>query len=99
MGQKVHPVGMRLGITRTWDSRWFENKQYVEWLHEDLRIRRELDGMTIAHLTDMHIGKFTRPGILPGIVAQVRKLGSCGENGEKHVGNQEIDCDDQHGNH
>src|SRR5580700_4635120 len=46
MGQKVHPVGMRLGITRTWDSRWFENKQYVEWLHEDLRIRRELDGMS-----------------------------------------------------
>jgi small subunit ribosomal protein S3 len=46
MGQKVHPVGFRLGITRTWDSRWFENKQYVEWLHEDLRIRRELDKMS-----------------------------------------------------
>ena len=46
MGQKVHPVGLRLGITRTWDSRWFENKQYVDWLHEDLKIRRELDGMS-----------------------------------------------------
>jgi small subunit ribosomal protein S3 len=46
MGQKVHPVGFRLGITRTWDSRWFEDKQYVEWLHEDLRMRRELDGMS-----------------------------------------------------
>jgi small subunit ribosomal protein S3 len=46
MGQKVHPVGLRLGITRTWDSRWFENKQYVEWLQEDLKIRRELDGMS-----------------------------------------------------
>jgi small subunit ribosomal protein S3 len=46
MGQKVHPVGLRLGITRTWDSRWFENKQYRDWLHEDLKIRRELDGLS-----------------------------------------------------
>ena len=46
MGQKVHPVGFRLGITRTWDSRWFEDKQYVEWLHEDLKMRKELDGMS-----------------------------------------------------
>jgi len=45
MGQKVHPVGLRLGITRTWDSRWFENKQYQEWLHEDLRMRREIEGI------------------------------------------------------
>ena len=46
MGQKVHPVGMRLGITRTWDSRWFENKQYREWLHEDLRMRKLVDGLS-----------------------------------------------------
>ena len=46
MGQKVHPVGFRLGITRTWDSRWFEDKQYVDWLHEDLKIRKELEGMS-----------------------------------------------------
>jgi len=46
MGQKVHPVGLRLGITRTWDSRWFEQKQYVNWLHEDLRMRKELEGMS-----------------------------------------------------
>jgi len=46
MGQKVHPVGFRLGITRTWDSRWFEQKQYVNWLHEDLRMRKELEGMS-----------------------------------------------------
>ena len=38
MGQKIHPVGMRLGITRTWDSRWFEKKHYVDWLHEDVAI-------------------------------------------------------------
>ncbi len=40
MGQKIHPVGMRLGITRTWDSRWFEQKHYIDWLHEDVAIRK-----------------------------------------------------------
>ncbi|MGH7747105.1 MAG: 30S ribosomal protein S3, partial [Candidatus Dormibacteria bacterium] len=39
MGQKIHPVGLRLGITRTWDSRWFEKKNYRLWLHEDRAIR------------------------------------------------------------
>ncbi len=46
MGQKVHPVGMRLGITRTWDSRWFEKRQYKDWLHEDLRIRAVIDELS-----------------------------------------------------
>jgi len=40
MGQKIHPLGLRLGITRTWDSRWFEKKHYQEWLHEDLKVRK-----------------------------------------------------------
>jgi small subunit ribosomal protein S3 len=40
MGQKIHPVGLRLGITRTWDSRWFEKKHYRDWLHEDVKIRK-----------------------------------------------------------
>jgi small subunit ribosomal protein S3 len=40
MGQKIHPVGLRLGITRTWDSRWFEQKHYIDWLHEDVAIRK-----------------------------------------------------------
>ncbi len=40
MGQKIHPIGLRLGITRTWDSRWFEKKHYKDWLHEDVKIRR-----------------------------------------------------------
>ncbi|MDQ2818321.1 MAG: 30S ribosomal protein S3, partial [Candidatus Eremiobacteraeota bacterium] len=46
MGQKVNPIGFRLGITRTWDSRWFENKQYRTWLHEDLAMRRQIDGLS-----------------------------------------------------
>ena len=40
MGQKVHPVGFRLGIIRTWDSRWFSQKNYATLLHEDIKIRK-----------------------------------------------------------
>ncbi len=46
MGQKIHPVGLRLGITRTWDSRWFEKKNYQAWLHEDVAIRKYFGRMT-----------------------------------------------------
>ena len=43
MGQKVNPIGLRLGINRTWDSRWFaERAQYGQLLHEDLKIREAL---------------------------------------------------------
>ncbi|MEQ8934895.1 MAG: KH domain-containing protein, partial [Amphiplicatus sp.] len=43
MGQKVNPIGLRLGINRTWDSRWFANKgTYADLLHEDLKIRKFL---------------------------------------------------------
>ncbi len=40
MGQKVHPVGLRLGIIKTWDSRWFSQKNYASLLHEDIKIRK-----------------------------------------------------------
>ena len=39
MGQKVNPIGFRLGINRTWDSRWYAEAGYATLLHEDLRIR------------------------------------------------------------
>jgi small subunit ribosomal protein S3 len=39
MGQKVNPIGLRLGINRTWDSRWFASKDYASLLHEDIEIR------------------------------------------------------------
>lgn len=42
MGQKVHPIGFRLGVTRTWDSRWYSKKDYAKLLHEDLKLRSEL---------------------------------------------------------
>src|SRR6266568_1187664 len=40
MGQKTHPIGFRLGSTRTWSSRWFATKGYAALLHEDHKIRR-----------------------------------------------------------
>jgi len=43
MGQKVNPIGLRLGINRTWDSRWFARKDdYAKLLHEDIRMRKVL---------------------------------------------------------
>ena len=42
MGQKVNPVGLRLGINRTWDSRWYADDDYARLLHEDLQIREFL---------------------------------------------------------
>lgn len=42
MGQKVHPLGFRLGVIRDWDSKWYADKDYRRFLHEDLAIRRHL---------------------------------------------------------
>ena len=39
MGQKSHPIGLRLGIIKTWTSKWYEEKSYAKWLHEDLKIK------------------------------------------------------------
>ncbi len=40
MGQKTHPIGFRLGVIRTWSSKWYEEKQYAKWLHEDIALKR-----------------------------------------------------------
>ena len=55
MGQKVNPNGLRLGINRTWDSRWFASKKdYAKLLHEDLKIREyimdKLAGASISRV-------------------------------------------------
>lgn len=47
MGQKVNPYGFRIGVNRTWQSRWFAEKNYSELLHEDLKIRKELKKMFV----------------------------------------------------
>jgi len=48
MGQKTHPIGFRLGTTRTWSSRWFATKGYAALLHEDVKIRRYIKN-TLYH--------------------------------------------------
>ncbi|HCM89181.1 MULTISPECIES: 30S ribosomal protein S3 [Vagococcus] len=40
MGQKVHPIGMRVGVIRDWNAKWYAEKEYAEYLHEDLNIRK-----------------------------------------------------------
>jgi small subunit ribosomal protein S3 len=54
LGQKTHPIGFRLGVIRTWDSRWFAKKEYADWLMEDQQIRRyirqRLRKAGIAHI-------------------------------------------------
>jgi len=42
LGQKVNPIGLRLGINKTWDSRWYADKQYADFVMEDFRIRKFL---------------------------------------------------------
>ena len=42
MGQKVHPIGFRLGIIRTWDSKWYAEGDYAKLLHEDIKLRSYL---------------------------------------------------------
>ena len=40
MGQKTHPRGLRLGIIETWDSKWYSERDYAKWLHEDFKIQK-----------------------------------------------------------
>ncbi len=78
MGQKVHPVGYRLGIVRDWESRWYSGrKDYAEKLHEDLKLRewisKRWSHAGISKIEIERIGKvirFTiwtaRPGVVIG---------------------------------
>ena len=41
MGQKVNPIGIRLGIIKDWNSKWFAGKRYAEFLIQDIKLRSE----------------------------------------------------------
>ena len=43
MGQKVNPTGIRLGINKTWSSRWFSRSDYTKLLHQDLKIKNYVE--------------------------------------------------------
>jgi small subunit ribosomal protein S3 len=86
LGQKTHPVGSRLGIIKTWDSRWFIKKGYSKQLLEDIEIRRALKGRLfnagVPKIEIERAGKnirliihTARPGIIIGKKgAEVEKL-------------------------
>ncbi len=77
MGQKVHPFGFRLGYNKTWKSRWFAKKEYAEFLHEDLKLKKRLkEQLRAAGVASIEVERpgnklkitiFTaRPGIIIG---------------------------------
>ncbi len=77
MGQKTHPRGLRLGIIEHWDSRWYNEKEYAQWLHEDLKIqsfiKERLSRAGISRIEIERVGDrcnvhihTARPGIVIG---------------------------------
>jgi len=77
MGQKINPIGLRLGINKTWDSRWFAGDDYATKLHEDIKIRKHvkkaLNAAGVSKIIIERTGKkchvsihTARPGIVIG---------------------------------
>lgn len=86
MGQKVHPIGIRLGISTDWRSKWYaEGKEYAKFLHEDIKIREHLmKKLKNASVGDVRIERPAKSAFVtihtarPGIV-----IGKKGEDIEK----------------
>lgn len=86
MGRKVHPVGMRLGIIKTWEGRWFaEGQDYIDQLHQDLEIREMVRRSgDRAGVSQVEIERFpgkirivvntAKPGILIGRKGETVKI-------------------------
>jgi small subunit ribosomal protein S3 len=86
MGQKVHPYGFRLGVTKTWRSRWFAKQDYAKLLREDLELRESLRGrLKAAGVSAVEVDRpgnklritiyTSRPGIIIGRKgAEIEKL-------------------------
>ncbi len=77
VGQKTHPRGLRLGIIETWDSKWYSDRDYAKWLHEDFQIQRYIkEKMLRAGISKIEIERVAekctvnihtaRPGIVIG---------------------------------
>jgi small subunit ribosomal protein S3 len=88
MGQKTHPYGFRLGVTKTWRSRWFAKQDYAKLLHEDLELKASLrDRLKAAGVSSIEVDRpgnklritisTSRPGIIIGRKgAEIEKLKS-----------------------
>lgn len=56
MGQKINPVGLRVGIIKDWESKWYADKDYADLLHEDIKIREYLEGrLKVAAVSSIDI--------------------------------------------
>ena len=77
MGRKVHPFGFRIGVIRDWQARWYAEKNYADFLHEDLKLRQAIQASyTEAGISDVEIDRQTnkvavtihtsRPGVVIG---------------------------------
>ena len=97
MGQKTHPRGLRLGIIETWDSKWYSERDYARWLHEDFQIqefvKKELARAGISRVEVERVADrcsinihTARPGIVIGRRGvEAEKLQALLE---KHIGRQ-----------
>ena len=105
MGQKVNPIGLRLGVNRTWDSRWYAYRNYGDLLHEDLKIRDYLmDKLSPAGIAKVVIERpakraritiqTARPGVVIGKKGQdiekLRQEVAKMTNGDLHLNIVEI---------
>ena len=99
MGQKVNPEGLRLGIIKDWASKWYEEKKYAQYLHEDLKIRQFLqDRFKRANVSRILIERAVdklritifaaRPGIIIGRKGETIEVVK--EDLEKLVNNNKI---------
>ena len=77
MGQKTHPYGFRLGVIKTWKSKWYHDRQYAKWLHEDLKLKADIrKRFAHAGIADVEIERAankakvviytSRPGVVIG---------------------------------
>jgi small subunit ribosomal protein S3 len=77
MGHKTHPYGFRIGIIKPWKSKWYQDRNYAAWLHEDLRLKKYIrDKFSHAGIADIEIERAasnvrviiytSRPGIIIG---------------------------------
>lgn len=85
MGQKVHPIGMRVGVIRDWESRWYAEKDFAKYLNEDIKVREYLfEELKPAYISRVEIERSKNRIELiiraarPGVV-----IGTNGENIEK----------------
>ena len=90
MGQKVNPIGLRIGIQNSWDSKWYADNDYADQLHEDIAIRKFLKRkLGVAGISKIIIERMVKKVVItihtakPGVV--IGKKGSDIEKVKQHL--------------